>query len=93
MMENNKELFDSIDNWTFYSYDYLRKNYTDYKHKRELLKSFDLFFCERRTASLMKKALGTKFFIKKKFPYPLYLDDLLSEKKLNEEKFKKLLLD
>ena len=68
--KNNKELLKAFKgNWKFISYEKLKKNFKEYKDKRALLKTYDLFFCERSLVGNLKKALGTKFFTKKKMGY------------------------
>jgi len=37
------------------------------------MKAFDLFFCERKIAPLLKSHLGKNFYEKHKFPYPVDL--------------------
>ncbi len=55
LMEKNEELLENISPWKFLTYDYVKKNYTEYKDKRSFLREFDLFFCERKITPLMKK--------------------------------------
>lgn len=86
LFDNNEEELEDIENWTFIKYEDLKKNNTEYKDKRELLKSYDLFFCERRISPLLKSVLGKNFYLKKKFPFPVFLDDIVEEKKINLEK-------
>ena len=57
------------------SYEKLTKNFSEYKLKWDLLKSFTLFFCERKISPLIKKHIGTKFYEKKKFPFPIELPE------------------
>lgn len=87
LFDNNEEELE-FENWKFIKYDDLKKNNTEYKDKRELLKSYDLFFCERKISPLLKSVLGKNFYLKKKFPLPVFLDDFLENKKINLEKFK-----
>lgn len=61
--------------WKFVKYDKLRDNFTEYKDKKALLKAFDLFFCERKIAPLLKTHLGTHFYEKHKFPFPVELPE------------------
>ena len=88
--KNNKELLKAFKgNWKFISYEKLKKNFKEYKDKRALLKTYDLFFCERSLVGNLKKALGTKFFTKKKYPFPVSLSEQLNEEGLiEEEKFR-----
>lgn len=59
----------------------LRKNYGQYKDKRDLLTSHDLFLADERIVPLLPALLGKKFFMKKKQPVPV----CLTRKKLKEE--------
>ncbi len=78
--KQNEELLENFaDCWTFVCYDTLKKEYTEYKDKRGLLKDYTLFFCERKISPLMKKVLGKNFYERKKFPYPVLVDDCLEE--------------
>lgn len=51
----------------------LRKKYTQYKDRRELLKRYDLFLADDRILPMLGKALGKNFFQEKKQPIPLKL--------------------
>lgn len=53
----------------FISFDKLKKNYHEYEKKRELIKTYELFFCERNISSIIAPLIGKKFFEKNKFPY------------------------
>jgi len=46
----------------------LRTDYKDFESKRKLCGSFDMFLCEARILPMMPKAIGKKFFLKKKQP-------------------------
>ena len=82
--EKNKDFLKKFEpNWKFVKYDKLKTNFTEYKDKKNLLKSFDLFFCERRISPLLKKHLGKHFYEKKKFPFPVSFDDVEAEGELN----------
>lgn len=69
--------------WKFVKYDKLKTNFTEYKDKKSLMKTFDLFFCERKIAPLLKTHLGKHFYEKHKFPYPVELDSLVTNNELN----------
>ena len=88
--KKNKEVLKAFSGgWKFISYEKLKKNFKEYKDKRALLKTYDLFFCERSLIGNLKQALGTKFFTKKKYPFPVSLADQLSEEGvIDEEKFR-----
>ena len=84
----NKEILSEFKpRWRFVKYDKIKKNFTEYKDKRNLLKSFDAFFCERKISLLMKNILGKNFFEMKKFPYPISFEDCVDQdNNLNKEK-------
>jgi ribosome biogenesis protein UTP30 len=49
----------------------LRRNYGQYKDKRELMGEFDLFMCDERILSVLPPLLGGKFFGRNKHPVPV----------------------
>jgi len=51
----------------------LKRNYNQYKLKRELLASYDLFVADDRILPLLPPVLGKGFFQRKKQPYPVVL--------------------
>ena len=51
----------------------LRKKFTQYKDRRELLKSYDVFLADDRILPMLGKALGKNFFQEKKQPVPIKL--------------------
>lgn len=75
--QNNKKILKEFKSFChFISFDKLKKNFNEYSSKRELLKQYDHFFCERSISPLMAPLIGKKFFEKNKFPYPVDLGDL-----------------
>ena len=54
-------------------YQKLMKNYNQYKDKRALLQSYDLFFSDIRIFKMLPKCLGKVFISGKKYPAPLKL--------------------
>ncbi len=44
------------------SLDRLRREYKEFKDRRELLSQYDLFLCDDRILPMMTKALGKAFF-------------------------------
>eukprot|EP00947_MAST-08B_sp_MAST-8B-sp1_P002856 g2856.t1 len=58
----------------------LRKAYSQYADKRELLASFDLFLADDRILPMLSKALGKAFFSAKKQPIPIKGTKLTSSK-------------
>jgi len=51
----------------------LRKNYRQYKERRRLLHTYDLFLADDRVLPMLPALLGVKFFEKKKHPMPVCL--------------------
>lgn len=49
----------------------LRQDFRDYSKRLELLKVYDLFLADDRILPMLSKALGKKFFVKKKLPIPV----------------------
>eukprot|EP00941_MAST-03F_sp_MAST-3F-sp1_P003133 g3133.t1 len=49
----------------------LRKNYKQYKEKRQLLNSYELFLTDDRIMPMLPTCLGKKFFNAKKHPVPI----------------------
>lgn len=49
----------------------LRRDFRDYGKRLELLKLYDLFLADDRILPMLSKALGKKFFVKKKLPVPV----------------------
>eukprot|EP00939_MAST-03C_sp_MAST-3C-sp1_P001436 g1436.t1 len=49
----------------------LRSDYKDFEAKRKLCSSYDMFLCQDSILPMMPKAIGKKFFVKKKQPIPL----------------------
>lgn len=49
----------------------LRKKYTQYKDRRELVGRYDLFLADDRILPMLGKALGKSFFQQKKQPVPI----------------------
>ena len=54
-------------------YKKLMKNYNEFKRKRELLASYDLFFSDIRIFKMLPKCLGKPFIDAKKYPCPIKL--------------------
>lgn len=51
----------------------LRKNYKQFKDRRQLLATYDLFLADDRILPMLPALLGVKFFEKKKQPMPVCL--------------------
>ena len=69
----------------FISFDKLKRNFNEYSKKRELLKTYELFFCERNISSIIAPLIGKKFFEKNRFPYLVDLSEYHSKIELNKE--------
>ena len=52
----------------------LKLKYTKYENRRELMKKYDLFFCDSRILFVLRKLLGKCFYKSKKYPHPLTLN-------------------
>ena len=51
----------------------LRTKHKSFAQRRELLDRFDVFFADDRILPMLSKALGSKFFERKKQPIPVRL--------------------
>lgn len=90
--ENKQILSELKGNWKFIRYDKIKKEFKEFKDKRGILNNFDLFFCDKSLVSSLKKSLGTKFFERKKYPYPVDLSVFKENKdKANLSNFKDFL--
>jgi len=70
--QDNKQLLRDLKNpWKFVSYDQFRNKYHEYKDRLSLLKEYDLFFCDARIYSILKKHCGVHFYRQKKYPCPV----------------------
>eukprot|EP00940_MAST-03C_sp_MAST-3C-sp2_P000143 g143.t1 len=49
----------------------LRTDYKDFEAKRKLCAGYDMFLCQDSILPMMPKAIGKKFFVKKKQPIPI----------------------
>lgn len=65
-------------NWKTVSYDQFRKKYHQYKDRLATLKEFDLFFCDSRIQSILRKHCGTHFFRQKKYPMGLDFQSVIA---------------
>eukprot|EP00871_Galdieria_phlegrea_P005129 jgi/Galph1/5617/GphlegSOOS_G4274.1 len=52
----------------------LRKKYSSYALKRQLVQSYDLFLADDRVVPMLSKILGKEFFRKKKIPIPVHMN-------------------
>ena len=54
-------------------YDKLKRDFKQYKYRRDLLRDYDLFLADLRIYKMLPEVLGKAFYEKKKFPSPLKL--------------------
>lgn len=52
-------------------YSKLKKEFKQFKYKRDLLKEYDLFLADLRVYKMLPECLGKSFYDKKKFPCPI----------------------
>lgn len=52
-------------------YSKMKTSYPSFSDKRKLANEFDLFFCDYKIYSNLKKGLGKAFYEKKKYPFPI----------------------
>lgn len=62
----------------------LKKEYRQYKDKRQLLKDYDLFLADLRVYKMLPEPLGKEFYQKKKFPCPIKVHGF-SKKELEKQ--------
>ena len=60
-------------------YDKLKRNFKQYKDRRQLLKDYDAFLSDLRVYKMLPECLGKEFYSKKKFPCPLKLHGFTKE--------------
>jgi ribosome biogenesis protein UTP30 len=92
--KTNKAVLQSLGgNWKAVSYDQFRKKYHQYKDRLTTLKEFDLFFCDSRIQSILRKHCGAHFFRQKKYPMGLDFQTHIEEgtEAISEEKLKEIL--
>jgi ribosome biogenesis protein UTP30 len=53
------------------SYTKLKKEFKQFKDKRNLLKDYDLFLADLRIYKMLPECLGKEFYAKKKYPCPI----------------------
>jgi len=65
-------------------YDRLRREYRQFKDKRQLIRDYDFFLADIRVYKMLPDCLGKEFYAKKVFPSPIKLHGFDSPKKLEE---------
>lgn len=63
----------------------LKKNFKQYKDKRQLLTDYDLFLADLRVYKMLPELLGKEFYAKKRYPCPLKLHNLTGENALENQ--------
>jgi ribosome biogenesis protein UTP30 len=63
----------------------LRKNFKQYKDKRQLLSDYDLFLADLRVYKILPELLGKEFYQKKKYPCPIKLHGFSKPKELQKQ--------
>lgn len=63
----------------------LKKNFKQYKDKRQLLNDYDLFLADLRVYKMLPELLGKEFYSKKKYPCPLKLHGFTDSKDLQKQ--------
>lgn len=63
----------------------LKKNFKQYKDKRQLLTDYDLFLSDIRVYKMLPELLGKEFYSKKKYPCPLKLHGFTDNKELQKQ--------
>ena len=56
-------------------YDKLKRNFKQYKDKRQLLKDYDSFLADLRVYKMLPEVLGKEFYASKKYPAPIKVHD------------------
>jgi len=59
-------------------FDKLKREYRQYKDKRQLLKDYDGFLCDLRVYKMLPEVLGKEFYSKKRYPCPIKLHGFAS---------------
>ena len=68
-------------------FDRLRREYKQFKDKRQLTRDFDVFLSDIRVYKMLPDCLGKEFYQKKLFPAPIKIHGFESkdlEKQLNQ---------
>lgn len=63
-------------------FDRLRRDFRQFKDKRQLLKDYDLFLADIRIYKMLPEMLGKEFYAKKAFPCPIKLHGLGNDENL-----------
>lgn len=66
-------------------YDKLKRNFRQYKDKRQLLKDYDAFLADLRVYKMLPELLGKEFYQRKKYPCPIKVHGFDSPKELEKQ--------
>jgi ribosome biogenesis protein UTP30 len=66
-------------------YQKLKKEYKQFKDKRNLLREYDLFLADLRIYKMLPECLGKEFYSKKKFPCPIKLHGFKTPQELQKQ--------
>lgn len=66
-------------------YDKLRRNFKQFKDKRQLLKDYDAFLADLRVYKMLPELMGKEFYQRKKYPCPVKLHGFDSGKALEKQ--------
>ena len=66
-------------------FDRLRREYREFKDKRQLLRDFDFFLADIRVYKMLPECLGKEFYAKKAFPCPVKMHGFDSPKDLEKQ--------
>ena len=56
-------------------FDKLKRNFKQYKDKRQLVKDYDSFLADLRVYKMLPEVLGKEFYASKKYPVPIKVHD------------------
>lgn len=66
-------------------FDKLKRNFKQYKDKRQLLKEYDAFLADLRVYKMLPEQMGKEFYKRKRYPCPIKLHGFDSSKALEAQ--------
>jgi len=66
-------------------FDKLKRNFKQYKDKRQLLKDYDAFLADLRVYKMLPELVGKEFYQRKRYPCPIKLHGFDSKKALEAQ--------
>lgn len=66
-------------------YDRLRREYREFKDKRQLARDYDFFLADIRVYKMLPDVLGKEFYAKKAFPCPIKMHGFDSPEELQKQ--------